>query len=286
MTKRILVTGGTGNVGGLVARRLVAKGILPRVLARDPAKARAKLGMEVDIVPGDLDVPESLDDAFAGVDVVLGIGVDSAVEAHDAAILAAVKWSTTARLVKLSSLDARREAGDAVGAWHARSEAALRASGVPFTIVRPAGFMSNALAWAGSIKGEGVVKASTGDGKVAMIDPADIADVCVEVLLRDDLAGATIPITGPAALGYASMVAILGRAIGKELRFVPIDDAEAKERLLAFGRSEAVADALVALWRAVREGKVEVVTNAVERVLGRPARSFEAWAAENAAVFA
>ena len=281
----MLVTGGTGNVGGLVVDRLVAKGIRPRVLARDPEKARAKLGAAVDVVRGDLDDAESLDEAFHGIDVVLGIGVDSAIEAHDAAILAAVKWSSTARIVKLSSLDARRDADDAVGAWHARSEAALRTSGVPFTIVQPAGFMSNALAWARGIKTEGVVKASTGDGKVAMIDPADIADVCVAALVRDDLAGATIPITGPAALDYRTMVGILGRAIGKKLDFVPIGDVEAKQRLLAFGRSEPVADALVALWKAVREGKVDVVTNAVEGVLGRPARSFEQWAKENAAAF-
>jgi len=67
------------------------------------------------------------------------------------------------KIVKLSSLDV--EQGLAIGAWHEQGEAATRTLGIPFTFVRPAGFMSNLLAWAHSIKTEGVVRSSTADGR-------------------------------------------------------------------------------------------------------------------------
>ncbi len=63
-------------------------------------------------------------------------------------------------LVKLSSMDVQH--GLAIGAWHELGEAAIRASGIPFTFVQPTGFMSNLLAWARSIKTERIVRASTG----------------------------------------------------------------------------------------------------------------------------
>ena len=75
----------------------------------------------------------------------------------------AAKVSGVKHLVKLSSMDVQQ--GLAIGAWHERGEAAVRASGVPFTFVRLTGFMSNLLAWAPSVKAESVVRASTGDGR-------------------------------------------------------------------------------------------------------------------------
>jgi len=93
--------------------------------------------------------------------------------------------------------------GLAIGAWHERGQAAVRASGVPFTFVQPTGFMSNLLAWAPSINAEAVVGSSTGDGRRAFIHSDDIAAVAVMALTNRAYDGESLPITGPEALSFA-----------------------------------------------------------------------------------
>jgi uncharacterized protein YbjT (DUF2867 family) len=108
-------------------------------------------------------------------------------------------------LVKLSSLDVKR--GLAIGAWHEQGEAAIRAIGIPFTFVQPTGFMSHLLAWATCIKADGVVRASTGDGKRAFIHSDDIAAVATEALTKHEYVGQSLPITGPEAFSFAEVTA-------------------------------------------------------------------------------
>lgn len=175
--------------------------------------------------------------------------------------------------------------GLAMGAWHAQGEAAIRASGITFTFVQPAGFMSNALGWATSIKTEGAVCASTGGGRIAFIHPDDIAAVAIKALTTREHDGESLPITGPEALSYAEMTAKSGAAIGKPLTFQPLSDEQARQRLLTSGAPAAEIEAHVALWRAIREGRVATVTTTVERVLGRKPLTFDQWAQENAAAF-
>jgi uncharacterized protein YbjT (DUF2867 family) len=188
--------------------------------------------------------------------------------------------------VKLSSLGARAAgAPTAVALWHAHGEEAIRDSGVPFVFVRSVGFMSNALAWAPSIKSSGVVRASTGDGKIAMVHPDDVAAVSVEALLSETHQGSALTVTGPLALTYAEMVAKIAAAIRRAVRFEAITDADAHRTLTGNGLSPSVAAALVTLWREVREGKVSTISADIERVTGRPPRSFDQWVIENVRAF-
>ena len=90
---------------------------------------------------------------------------------------------------------------------------AIRASGVPFTFVQPTGFMSNLLAWATSIKAEGIVRASTGEGRRAFIH-SDAAAVATKALTPPEYDGESLPITGPEALSFAEVTAKIGSAIG------------------------------------------------------------------------
>jgi uncharacterized protein YbjT (DUF2867 family) len=280
-----LVTGATGNIGGRVVERLLAAGERPRLLVRDAARARARFGERVAIVAGELRDAAALRAALDGIEALFLVTSGSEIEAHDARAAEAARAAGVQHLVKLSSLDARRAGGSAVGAWHARGEAAIRDRGLAFTFLQPAGFMSNALAWAPAIRAEGVVRASTGDGRVAMLHPDDLADVAAAVLLARSHVGESLALTGPEALSYAEMIAMLGATIGRPLDFQPISDAQALEQLRARGLPLPVAEALVALWRAVREGQVAIVTDTVERVLGRAPRCFAAWAHEHAEAF-
>jgi (4-alkanoyl-5-oxo-2,5-dihydrofuran-3-yl)methyl phosphate reductase len=199
--------------------------------------------------------------------------------AADAAMAAGLK-----RLVKLSSYDAR-EQNVGTGVWHAAGEAAIRQRGIPFTFVQPSGFMSNAIYWAKSIKDEGVVRSATGNGRIPFIHPADIADVAVEVLTRAEFNGGSLAITGPEALSYAEMVALIGAAIGKHVRFEDISEEAARAQQNAWNTPPALVEARLSIFRAIREGRLAKVTDTVEAVLGRKPIHFDQWARENAAAF-
>jgi uncharacterized protein YbjT (DUF2867 family) len=186
--------------------------------------------------------------------------------------------------VKLSSYDAR-EQNVGTGVWHAAGEAAIRKSGAPFVFVQPTGFMSNALYWAKSIKAEGIVCSATGEGKIAFIHPVDIADVAVEALTNPVYVGQSLPITGPEALSYAEMTAQIAAVLGRALRFQEISIEEARAQQKAWSAPPALAEARLSIFRAIREGRLATVTDAVERVLGRKPIRFEAWARENASEF-
>ncbi|WLT30105.1 SDR family oxidoreductase [Geothrix sp. PMB-07] len=279
-----LITGATGNIGGRVVERLAGLGLRPRVFVRDRDKAWARFGDRVEVAEGDLSDRPSLSVALKGMAGLFLVNGGPSLGKLDGLAAEAAREAGVKRLVKLSSFDVHRTDGSSVGAWHAEGESAIRATGLSYTFLQPAGFMSNALAWASSIQAEGAIRASTGEGRIAMIHDDDIAAMAVKALLS----GAhqtSWPITGPEALSYAEMAARIGGAIGKPLRFHPISDGEAFEGLCHKGLPPAVAEALVALWRAVREGHLATVTDTVERVLGRKPISFTRWALEHRSAF-
>jgi uncharacterized protein YbjT (DUF2867 family) len=275
LAMNILVTGATGTVGRLVVAALRARGEEPRRFVRNPQAAGPN-----DVV-GDLADPTTL--ALDGVEALFLLTTGSAIAEHDAAVAKRARAAGVKRIVKLSSLDVARPDTAATGVWHGAGEAAIRASGIAWTFVRPVGFMSNALSWAPAIAHDGVVRSSTGDGRIAMIHPADIAAVAATALLGGWEEQA-LAITGPRALTYAEMVACLGDVLGRSLRFEAISDEAARARLGA-RLPDDVADALVGLWRSVREGQVAMTTGEVERVTGRTPRTFRQWCEENAAAF-
>lgn len=278
-----LITGATGDVGSRVVECLLRRGERPRVFVRNETKARSRFGDRVDIFVGDLADPASLRPALEGVDALFLVNTGPQIPALDEAAAKVAKAAGVKHLVKLSSMDVQQ--GLAIGAWHERGEAAVRASGVPFTFVQPTGFMSNLLAWAPSIKAEGVVRASTGDGRRAFIHSDDIAALATTVLTTREYVGESLPITGPEALNYAEVTAKLGAAIGRQLRFQPISDEEARQRYAATGASSPETEAHVSLWRAIREGRLANITDNIERILGRKPIAMDQWAMENAGAF-
>jgi uncharacterized protein YbjT (DUF2867 family) len=125
-----------------------------------------------------------------------------------------------------------------------------------FTFIQPAGFMLNALGWSDSIRKEGVLRTSTGQGKIAFIHPDDIADVATAALITRDYDGQFLVITGPEALSYGKMAATIGHVIGKRVRFEEISDKQAYAGVVRWAGKGPYADALVDIWRAVREGRL------------------------------
>jgi uncharacterized protein YbjT (DUF2867 family) len=281
--RSIVVTGATGHVAGLVTDRLIARGVRPRVFVRDAAKARARFGDRVDVAVGDLAEAVTLASAFAGADAVFLVTSGPDLARLDAGAARAARAAGVRRLVKLSSYDAAHQIG--TGAWHARGEAAIRDAGVAYAFVRPTGFMVNARFWAHGIRRDGVVRGSTGDGRIPFIHSDDIADVSVAALAEPAHENATLPITGPEALSYAEMTRAIGEALGRTLRFEAISDDDVRARHRAMGESAEVIEAHVGIYRGIREGKLAEVTDTVRRVLGRDARTFAEWVGAHIAAF-
>jgi uncharacterized protein YbjT (DUF2867 family) len=278
-----LITGATGDVGSKVVACLLECGERPRLFVRDARKARSLFGDRVDIVEGDLGNDASLRGALEGVDKLFLVNSGPQIPVRDEIAAEAAKAAGVRHLVKLSSMDVQH--GLAIGAWHERGEAAIRASGIPFTFIQPTGFMSNLLAWARLIKDEGVVRSSTGHGRRAFIHSSDIAAVATNVLMTHQYEGKSLPITGPYALTFGEVTAKVGEAIGRQLTFQPISDEEARQRYSAVSGSPEETEAHVASWRAIREGRLGAVTDTVEGVLGRKPFPLDQWLRENVDAF-
>jgi uncharacterized protein YbjT (DUF2867 family) len=278
-----LITGATGNVGSLVVKRLLERGEQPRVLARDAAKARARFGDRVDIFTGDFADPTTLKAALTAVEAFFLVTSGPGLAAYDAAAAAVAKAAGVKRLVKLSSHDVHQMVG--TGVWHAEGEVAIRASGIGFTFVQPSGFMSNALYWADAIRTEGVVRSSTGDGRIPFIHPQDIADVATEALTSRSHTGQELTITGPEALSYPEMTAKIAAATRKKIRFQELSDEEERRQLLGYGESAEMVEAHLSIYRAIRGGRLAYVTDTVEKILRRKPATFDEWLHENLAAF-
>jgi uncharacterized protein YbjT (DUF2867 family) len=265
----IVVTGATGNVG----RTLV------RILTEDrvPVTAVARNIGGPGTVAGDLGEPESLRGVFEGAEALfLLVAGERPYDVLDLAKSAGVR-----RVVLLSSQGAgtRPEAY----AHPRRFEAAVRESGLDWTILRSGGLDSNAFAWAGSIRAERTAAAPFGDVGLPFVDPDDVAAVAAAVLREDAHAGATYTLTGPAPTTPRARAAAIAAALGEEVTFSEQSRAEAYELMARFMPLPVVEGTLAVLGEPTEEERR--VSPDVERVLGRAPGTFATWARRNAAAF-
>jgi uncharacterized protein YbjT (DUF2867 family) len=142
----------------------------------------------------------------------------------------------------------------------------------------------NALDWAELIRSEGEVREPFPEALSAMVHEGDIGAVIATALTQDGHHGQTYLLTGPEALTKPDKVRILGAAIGRDLRYVELTEKQAREKWAAEGYSQETIDFLVWVHGDPPEEGYTVVPT-VEKVLGRPARTFAQWAAEHAADF-
>lgn len=281
----ILVTGATGTVGSEVVKQLIEAGEKVRVLSRNPEKVAEKLGSKVEVAQGDLEKPETLDAAFAGVDKVFVLSAGPDIPKLEGNAYAAAQKAGVKHIVKLSAMGADMEPGIQLGRWHRESEEKLKGTKISWTILRPGNFSSNTLMWADSIKGQGAAYHPTGEGKTALIDPRDIAAVAVKALTTPGHEGKAYNLTGPESLSGAEQVAKISEAIGKPLKFVDVPESAARDGMLKSGMPEVMVNALMELMGIVRAGYTAAVDPTAEQVLGRKPRTFDAWVKDNAAAF-
>jgi uncharacterized protein YbjT (DUF2867 family) len=274
----IVVTGGTGRVGAQIVAQLRERDLPVRVVSRRPA--RSPEGTEA--ARADLADPASLEPHLLGADALFLLWPFTSAEltAALAPKLAEIAARHVGRVVYLSA----QPAGERPGSFWALAEQAIEDAGVPWTFLRPTGFASNTLMWAGQIRSGDLVRWPFGAAARTLIDERDIAAVAVRVLTEDGHAGSRYVLSGPAVLTQVEQLAAIGQALGRDLTWEELPKAEAQHALAAaWGDPGFAASALDTWERFVTHP--ETVTSTVRNVTGAPARSFADWAAANAGAF-
>ncbi|MFD7033542.1 SDR family oxidoreductase [Streptomyces sp. NPDC059917] len=277
----IVVTGATGNVGRPLTRALVEAGQEVTTVSRHAAAA----ANGVRHVVADLAEPAGLGPVLAGAEAlfVLLSGDLHAAGATPAGIIDEAAARGVRRIVLLSSQGvATRPFGPTRVALRA-VEDTLRESGPEWSVLRPGGFASNALWWAGSVRARRAVAAPYGDVGVPLVDPADIAEVAAACLLDDRHAGSVYELTGPQVITPREQAEAIGAALGSPVRF---DDLTRDEARAAMARSmpAELADDTLDILGSPSPAELRVSPD-VQRVLGRAPRGFADWAARNVDAF-
>lgn len=275
----VLVSGATGSVGRHIVDGLLKQGAQVRALTR--RADAANFPAAVDVVGGDLAGP--VDTAwFDGITQAFVFPVNGDLTPFtNAAADHGVE-----QLVVLSSLavaeEFARDIGSASNVHHRRVENTAKASGITTTILRPGTFANNLLGWAQSIKATGGVDNPYPTSRQAPIHEADVADVAVAVLLRPELRGSVVPMSGPESLTRLEQLATIGRAIGRSLTYREITEDEFRAAKAPF----IPADVLTMMLDYWRDTVAEPdLPRPVDRITGHRARTLADWAVDHAAAF-
>ncbi|WP_426503452.1 SDR family oxidoreductase [Dactylosporangium sp. McL0621] len=271
-----LVIGARGSIGRHVLDQLHAAGEPVRASVRDLSTA-GDLPAGVPVVEADLTRPATLGAALDGVRRVFVY----ALPADPAPFAAAVAAAGVEHVVLLSSGSVLLPwtADNAIAREHREVEAAL-----PATPVRPLVLANNALAWARSIRAEGVVRVAYPDAATAPIHERDIAAVAVAALRDPRTPGVSDLLTGPGPLTQREQVRAIAEALGRPVRLEEIAPAEAEAAFARFTGAETAAAILEFLEHARRPGG-SPATDTFERVTGRRPAPYTAWARDHAADF-
>jgi uncharacterized protein YbjT (DUF2867 family) len=278
----ILVTT-VGKVGAHAAHLLAAAGEPVRIVVRHrqahPDLARAG----VELLQGDLSEPGSLVRAVQGISSI--VLVTPAVPALEIAVIDAARRAGVGHVTKITS-DASPDSPVARRRDHHRIEQALAASGLPHTLVRGNAYMQNVLALAPAIAATGSFASSAGDGRIGMVDSRDVAAVAATIAASPERhAGATYRLSGPGTLSYDDVAAQLSQVLGRTITHRRISRTEQVAAMVGMGLPEDVARANAQALGLFAVGDADWVTEDVVHVTGRPARSFEQFAADHAARF-
>jgi uncharacterized protein YbjT (DUF2867 family) len=274
----ILITGATGNVGRPLVALLHQADAKVRAISRNPATAG---------LPADVDVVSSVAEALDGVTAVF---LNSRALGPDLAwTVEAARRAGATKLVALSAINAdddfSRQPSRFRGDRNKEAEQFAVESGLQWVSLRPSLFATNFVGmWAGQLQAGDVVAGPYASAASAPIVEADIAAVAAHALLTDDLVGRKIDLTGPQSLTNTELVAIIGQELGRPLHYQEIPIDLVRQRFTALGFPPEFGAAYAALL-AETVGTSAVVTDEIQRILGRPAATFSQWVCQHRAAF-
>lgn len=284
----VLVAGATGTVSTAVLAELKGKpGIHLRALVHDAGKAAGLVEEGYEVAVGDLEEPDSLDEAFEGVDILFLLTPASALEpSMGSNAVNAARKANVKHIVRNSAIKAAHDAPNRNGRLHALVEEAVKASGIPWTILRPHYYMQNLLSSARSVASDGMLYMNMGEAPVGMIDGRDAGRLAARVIEDPGPhAGKIYNPTGPEPITMKEAAEALARVLGRPVQYVALPQEAAREAMLGFGLSRWFVGNVVDYGRAYSGGWGDFTTDDFKNVTGHQARSFQQFATDFAAAF-
>jgi uncharacterized protein YbjT (DUF2867 family) len=156
---------------------------------------------------------------------------------------------------------------------HALSDAELERSNIPYTILKPHIFMQAMFMAAQSVAQESVISLPMGEGRVGMIDVADIAAVAAHVLTTPGHENKTYTLTGPRSISMREVAGAFTEALGRPIQYAPVTLEAFDQQLAQMGLDEFMRTLATDYFSAYSRNWADLVTDSVPRMLGRPARS-------------
>lgn len=271
----ILVTGATGHSGRKLIDKLATAGLPVRALVRNPARLTRPLPAGVGLAVGNYDQPATIEPALAGVDRLYLVSSEHPAQVQrERAIIEAAQRHGVTHVVKLSCRHAHPGSHLPVCRHHGEIEAHLARLRVPFTSLRPHYLMQNLRMYERAVREHGMLRAPAGHASIGMLDAEDLADVALVTLTRPGHADKRYDLSGPEAVSFDMLARVLGRVLGRPVRYVDLPAEQAVAEMQALGISAWHARSIVRDYRAYGEG-LSCVTTTVRDLLGRPARSIE-----------
>ena len=266
----VLVTGAPGNVGTPLVHELLHLGAAVRVAAWDDAAARRAFGNSVEVVPFDFEQPATFGPAFAGIERMFLLRPPQIVDV-DGAIVPALQAAAAAgarHVVFLSIQGAERNRV----VPHRKIEDRLRAGDMAWTFVRAAYFMQNlSTTHAPEIRELGEVWVPAGRrSRTAHVDARDVAAIAARALTEGGHEGRAYTPTGPAALTYGEIAALLSAELDQPVRYADPNPVRYWRRMRHRGMPRGMVAVTLGIYTAARLGLAAGVTGDVERVTGRP----------------
>src|SRR5919112_1107834 len=248
----LLVTGATGTTGMEVLKALKARGAEARALVRDETKAHHLRDLGFEPATGDLGDPRTLGPALEGVE----------------------------RAYLVSPISPSPEAPLRFARTHAKVEAALKDSGMAWTLLRPTGFMQNTLAWGARVL-DGTFYSPVPDAAFSVVDARDVAEVAAVALTGEGHEGKAYGLSGPEAVSYREQARRVFAAAGREITVEEIPVETLKRELVRAGVPPWNAEGLSELFELYAGGGAQMVTSGVKDTLERDPRSLDDFAKDH-----
>lgn len=266
MDQYTLITGATGNTGRVIAERLKQRNISFKVMARSEMRRRELESAGFSVVMGDFDDASSLDNALMGVQkAYLVCTPDERLVPRETAFINAAKKAGVQHIIKCSAYLADVNAKSLNLRSHGIIENALMNSGLTYTIIRPHGYMQTFLLFSwDTIQKAGVISLPGGDGKMALVDMRDVAEVAVKALTESGHEGKIYDITGAQALDFHEQAEILTRFLDRPVTYIPSDERQLKMVMSVFGVPETPTQHVVEIFRMQRQRGIEKVHSTLQ----------------------
>jgi len=264
------ITGATGQLGRLVVQKLRTRVPASDIIAlvRNPAKA-GDLGVAARAA--DYDRPETLAPALQGIDTLLLISASEIGKrlAQHHNVIEAAKQAGVKRIVYTSLLHADKSPLD-LASEHLPTENEIKASGIPYTILRNGWYTENYTNSIGGALAGGAFIGSAGEGKISSAARADFADAAVEAVVGSGHEGRTYELAGDTSWALDDLAAEISRQAGKKIPYRNLPEAEYARALAGFGLPAPIANAIAGWDTGALKGGLFDESRQLSKLIGHP----------------